>query len=213
MDSQQQLSELLPAQASGVFSSSDLPPAVEAAAQEQRFSNSQHLIWCIVLSHPEQMWTRLPLRSSKPSYPHSLQKSRGENIWRRGKAGSAEPVPVKSWEECWGSPCSICASCLVLMSWQGKDPPIPEWKKYAHISLICSQLNPHHDLQPALHIIKAFIFVLQNLSAVMECLWSAAFLSLCVYYFIHALLHLLHFPFFPQTISFLPSTIQPTPSR
>lgn len=110
----------------------------------------------------------------------------------------------------------MCASYFVLMAWQGKNTSA--WmKKYVHISLIHSQLNPHHYLQPALNIIKGFIFVLQNLSVIMECLCSAAFLCVCLKWgtchFLHFLLYHLHFLFCPHTISFLLSTIQPAPLR
>jgi len=71
-------------------------------------------------------------------------------------------------------------------------------EKYVHIPLIHSQLNPHHYLQPALHIIKGFIFMLQNLSIIMECLWSAKFLCVC------EKLRELTFSQFP-TFSFLPT--------
>lgn len=71
-------------------------------------------------------------------------------------------------------------------------------EKYVHIPLIHSQLNPHHYLQPALHIIKEFIFMLQSLSIIMECLWSAKFLCVCEE------LRDLTFSSFP-TFSFLPT--------
>lgn len=163
------------------------------------------------MSCSELAWTRFPLRSHKPGCTHTVQKS-----WRQGKEGNTELLSAQFWR--WMLRVSSFHVCLLHCpnGLSRKKHQCLNEKICLHISLIQSQPNTHHLLQPAVHTIKGFVLVLHHLSIIMECLWSAAFLYVClkkwgICHFIHFLLYHLHFPFCLHIISCFPSTRQPAP--